>query len=139
MCKCYVLNCHFMSFTFITFMSDVTLGGRRNYVMQTLCPLLCVTAGLYCCTSRFPRCSEGVWLWKLFSDLRTCIPVSCRLILVGPTHPPFSAPNLKFRGHFGIEEWQPLHTHPHAGADGLHQTQTPSVCNVLHNSSIYTA
>lgn len=27
MCKCYVLNCHFMSFTFITFMSDVTLGG----------------------------------------------------------------------------------------------------------------
>lgn len=63
------------------------LGGGRNYVMQTLCPLLCVTAGLYCCTSRFPRCSEGVWLWKLFPDLRTCIPVPCRLILVGPTLP----------------------------------------------------
>lgn len=135
----YVFKCPFMSCTFIklTFMPDFTLGGEKelrhaNFVPFTFCYCRSLMLQVQISTLQWGGVALETVSWS--QDLHAC----ALLADFSGAHPPFSAPNLKFGGHCGIEEWEPLHTHPHAGTDGLYQTQIPTVCNFLHNSSIYT-
>lgn len=59
--------------------------------MQTLRPLLCASADPNAVHPDIHAAVAGLWLWKLFPDLRTCMPLPWLADFSG-AHPPLFLP-----------------------------------------------